>query len=78
MRNAEKLRNTGRTTALMLRAIAHALENPNRWTPFIDHSGMEHEHYAERLEYLTKKLGLKMTVRHERGREISIRSDVGE
>lgn len=35
----DKLRGTGRTTAGILRTLAHALENPDRWVPFTDHSG---------------------------------------
>ena len=74
--STDKLRNTGRTTSGMLKAIAHALENPNQWTPFTDHSGIDHEHYAERLEHMINRLGLKMTVKHSSGKDIVIRSDI--
>ncbi|WP_373648998.1 hypothetical protein [Schlesneria sp. DSM 10557] len=59
-------RGTGRTTALMLRTIASALEFPGQPVRFVDHAPAEGEHLnalAESLQGLIRQVGLtKMAV----------------
>ena len=73
---SDKMRGSGRTTSGMLKAIAHALDNPGQWVPFTDHSGQSNEHYAKQLRQMADLLCLRMTVNHRDGYDIAIRSDV--
>jgi len=57
-------RGTGRTTALLLHAIAEALEHPNTWIPFQDHANhTDPELFANALANMANNLRLTMRVR---------------
>ena len=61
----ETTRGTGRTTALYIKCIAEALENPGKSVEFIDHyphtwSGASF--HRERLEKIINKLGYNIVV----------------
>ncbi len=58
-------RRTGRTTALYMKAITEALENPDKSVEFIDHYPHKWDsakHHAERLEKIINKLGYDIVV----------------
>ena len=58
-------RGTGRTTALYMKAITEALENPGKSVEFIDHYPHRWDsaqHHADRLEMIIKKLGYDIAV----------------
>ena len=61
----ETTRGTGRTTALYIKCIAEALENPGKSVEFIDHyphtwGGVSF--HRERLEKIINKLGYNIVV----------------
>jgi hypothetical protein len=61
----ETTRRTGRTTALCMKAIAEALENPGKSVEFIDHyphTGYRARFYTEKLERIINKLGYDIVV----------------
>jgi hypothetical protein len=77
LRNAEKLnlvikkyeeaknRGTGRTTALYMKAITEALENPGKGVEFIDHyphNWNSAESHAENISFIINKLGYNIVV----------------
>ena len=58
-------RGTGRTTALYMKAITEALENPGKSVEFKDHYPHRWDsaqHHADRLEMIIKKLGYDIAV----------------
>jgi hypothetical protein len=58
-------RGTGRTTALYIKCIAEALENPGKSVEFIDHYPHKWgsaQYHADRLEMIIKKLGYDIAV----------------
>ena len=58
-------RGTGRTTALYMKAITEALENPGKSVEFIDHyphTGHSANFHRERLERIINKLGYEIVV----------------
>jgi hypothetical protein len=57
-------RGTGRTTALYMKAITEALENPGKSVEFIDHYPMRHnvEQHANNIKDIIEKLGYNITV----------------
>jgi hypothetical protein len=58
-------RGTGRTTALYMKAITEALENPGKSVEFIDHHPHRWDsaqHHASNLMHIIKKLGLDIVV----------------
>jgi len=80
--NAEErqLRGSGRTTASMLRAIAHAIENPQQWVPWRDHAGTLTCHRDMRcgqMKAIIKGLGLDMEVSLKPDGELQVRSNWG-
>lgn len=80
--NAEErqLRGSGRTTASMLRAIAHAIENPQQWVPWRDHAGTLTAHREMRggqMKAIIKRLGLNMEVSPKPNGELQVRSNWG-
>lgn len=71
-------RGTGRTAALMLHAIADALESPDLWIVFRDH----HAHpismnrtYLRCIQGMARRLGLTVEV-GDRGGRIMLRSPI--
>lgn len=61
----DPLRGTGRTTAMILHAIAYALENPNKRVPFTDHSTdtpVRRKLLMHQIRGVIKSLGLKMSL----------------
>jgi hypothetical protein len=61
----ETTRGTGRTTALYIKCIAEALENPGKSVEFIDHHPHRWDsahHHASNLMYIIKKLGYDIVV----------------
>lgn len=57
------MRGTGRTTALMLHAIANALEHPDDHVEFHDHCPMSHDRAALLLRALRRVIaGLHLTI----------------
>lgn len=58
-------RGTGRTTALYMKAITEALENPGKSVEFVDHYPHRWDsaqHHASNLMYIIKKLGYDIVV----------------
>jgi hypothetical protein len=58
-------RGTGRTTALYMKVIAEALENPGKSVEFIDHyphTGHSANFHRERLERIINRLGYDIVV----------------
>jgi len=58
-------RGTGRTTALYMKAITEALENPDKSVEFIDHYPHRWDsaqHHASNLMHIIKKLGYDIVV----------------
>jgi len=58
-------RGTGRTTALYMKAITEALENPGKSVEFIDHYPYKWDsalHHADNLRDIIKKLGYDIEV----------------
>ena len=58
-------KGTGRTTALYMKAITEALENPGKSVEFIDHHPHRWDsahHHASNLMYIIKKLGYDIVV----------------
>jgi hypothetical protein len=59
-------RGTGRTTALYIKCIAEALENPGKSVEFIDHyphhNGLSAKSHRERLERIINKLDYDISV----------------
>jgi len=62
----ETTRGTGRTTALYMKAITEALENPDKSVEFIDHYphhwGVSAKMHRDSLELIIKKLGYDISV----------------
>lgn len=61
----ETTRSTGRTTALYMKAITEALENPGKTVEFIDHYPHRWdsaEHHAMNLKNIIEKLGYNIVV----------------
>jgi hypothetical protein len=61
----ETTRSTGRTTALYMKAITEALENPAKSVEFIDHyphNWMIARQHALNMENIIKKLGYEIVV----------------
>jgi hypothetical protein len=61
----ETTRGTGRTTALYMKAITEALENPGKSVEFIDHHPHRWDsahHHASNLMHIIKKLGYDIVV----------------
>lgn len=59
-------RGTGRTTALYMKAITEALENPGKSVEFVDHYphhwGVSAKMHRDSLELIIKKLGYDISV----------------
>lgn len=69
-------RGTGRTTALYMKAITEALENPGKSVEFVDHyphRGSITQIHADSLEMIIKKLGYNIEV-YTRGTQIFLRN----
>jgi len=74
----DPLRGTGRTTAGILRTIAHALENPGKWVPFTDHSGCRSPKRDCHIIDIVNRLKLQMSVRCHYLDGVSVKSTVDE
>jgi molybdopterin-guanine dinucleotide biosynthesis protein len=64
-------RGTGRTTALYMKAITEALENPGKSVEFIDHHPHRWDsalYHADKLRDIIKKLGYDIVVTVEKNR----------
>ena len=64
-------RGTGRTTALYMKAITEALENPGKSVEFIDHYPHRWDsalYHADNLNDIIKKLGYDIVVTAEKNR----------
>jgi hypothetical protein len=64
-------RGTGRTTALYMKAITEALENPGKTVEFIDHYPHRWDiaiFHADNLSDIIKKLGYDIVVNVEKNR----------
>jgi hypothetical protein len=71
-------RGTGRTTALMLHAIAHALESPDRWVLYRDHYAHPismNRTYIRCIQGMVQRLALTIEVGERDGR-IMLRSPI--
>ena len=67
----ETARGTGRTTALYMKAITEALENPGKTVEFIDHyphCWSNVTFHTDNLRDIIKKLGLDIVVTTEKPR----------
>jgi hypothetical protein len=76
METMDPVRPTGKTTSLMLKAIAAAIDAHGEWVQFIDHTGKADEYYTQRLKAMIKLMGLQMSVRRQSGRSIQLRSEM--
>jgi len=81
LRKDDPLRGTGRTTALMLQAIAGALLRPNEFVPFKDHCPKgclaTTRAHCDTICHLIDLLGLSMTIRIEGG-AVYVESPIAE
>ena len=71
-------RGTGRTTALMLHAIAHALESPDQWVAYRDHYAHPismNQTYIRCILGMAERLGLTIEVDEQDG-HIMLRSPI--
>lgn len=61
----ESVRQTGRTTAIILRAMASASADPNTWVPIADHFGNHRrdQQIAKELLGMAQLLGLRYVIR---------------
>jgi hypothetical protein len=77
----ETTRGTGRTTALYIKCIAEALENPGKSVEFIDHYPHKWDsakHHAERLEKIINKLGYDIVVQTKGQAQVYLYNKFGQ
>jgi hypothetical protein len=57
-------RRTGKSTAIALRILAEAIDNPNKWVPVVDHHDKRSSHMAllDKVQKLSCKLDLKFMI----------------